>query len=367
MTLADGPVPPVDQNGRAHFRLPLSSLPKRSPTMRYRLFSLLAALVVLSSATASAGEVVDMSGRQVSLTDRPARVFAAMSTTTTLVLSVAPERLIGTYLGSNSKADRFLPAGALGKPLMEVAGVQTIDIEKVAQAKPDVAISLAVPGIGDRFRGDMARIGVPVFEVKAERLEDYPAAFRSLSTLLGEAERAEAWAALLERRLAELKAARDAIPAAARRRVYYAESPNGMTTQCANAARAEVLALGGAINTVPCSGPTGMAFTTTIDPEMLLLLDPDIIVARFPQARTAFMTDTRFQKLRAVREGRIFVIPDLPFNWFDRPPSHFRLLGAIWLMDCLYPDRTKPDLAATTREFMRLFLARDLSADELAN
>jgi len=339
---------------------------RKDPNMRCRLYSLLAALVVLSSATAGGGEVVDMSGRHVNVADRPARILAAMSTTTTLVMSVAPERLIGTYLGSNSKADRYLPASALGKPLMEVAGVQTIDVERVAQAKPDVAISLAVPGIGERFKGDMARIGVPVFEVKAERLEDYPAAFRSLGTLLGETDKAEAWADLLERQLADLRAARDAIPADARRRVYYAESPNGMTTQCADAARAEVLPLAGAINLVPCSGPTGMAFTTTIDPEMLLALDPEIIVARFPQAKTAFMTDSRFQELRAVKEGRIFVIPDLPFNWFDRPPSHFRLLGAIWLMEHLYPDRPKPDLAATAREFMRLFLGRDLSADELA-
>ncbi|HEX4171454.1 MAG TPA: hypothetical protein VHY82_03150, partial [Acetobacteraceae bacterium] len=38
-----------------------------------------------------------------------------------------------------------------------------------------------------------------------------------------------------------------------------------------------------------------------------------------------------WRSLRAVREGHAFVAPNLPFGWFDEPPSINRLLGLTWL------------------------------------
>ena len=38
-----------------------------------------------------------------------------------------------------------------------------------------------------------------------------------------------------------------------------------------------------------------------------------------------------WRSLRAVRDGRAFVAPNMPFGWLDEPPSINRLLGLAWL------------------------------------
>ena len=58
------------------------------------------------------------------------------------------------------------------------------------------------------------------------------------------------------------------------------------------------------------------------------------------------------------------MIPNQPFNWFDRPPSFMRFLGAKWLANLLYPERYRIDAAEATQEFFRLFLDVRLSARE---
>jgi hypothetical protein len=45
-----------------------------------------------------------------------------------------------------------------------------------------------------------------------------------------------------------------------------------------------------------------------------------------------------------------------PFDWFDRPPSFMRLLGAEWLFSVLYPGKLPVDLKAQTKAFYQAFL-----------
>lgn len=63
----------------------------------------------------------------------------------------------------------------------------------------------------------------------------------------------------------------------------------------------------------------------------------------------------------ATRAKRVYLSPYVPFNWFDRPPSHMRLLGIQWLSNLLHPDRYPLDIVKETREFYRLFFNRDIS------
>lgn len=58
-------------------------------------------------------------------------------------------------------------------------------------------------------------------------------------------------------------------------------------------------------------------------------------------------------------EGRIYVPPDLPFGWFDAPPSLNRLLGLQWLARVLYPSRFPEPLAPRVKTFHRLFYHRE--------
>jgi iron complex transport system substrate-binding protein len=55
----------------------------------------------------------------------------------------------------------------------------------------------------------------------------------------------------------------------------------------------------------------------------------------------------------------VYVPPDLPFGWFDAPPSINRLLGVQWLARLLYPAEFPEPLAPRVKTFHKLFYHRE--------
>jgi iron complex transport system substrate-binding protein len=98
-----------------------------------------------------------------------------------------------------------------------------------------------------------------------------------------------------------------------------------------------------------------------ISMEQLLLYDPEVILVKEKTFFAGMSTDPRWQNIRAVKSGRVYLIPHVPFNWFDRPPSFMRLLGIKWLLNVLHPDRYHIDMVEEARAFYHLFLGVDLS------
>ena len=86
------------------------------------------------------------------------------------------------------------------------------------------------------------------------------------------------------------------------------------------------------------------------------------ITGYYPQ----LLDDPKWKELKAVKEGKVYEIPCVPFNWFDRPPSVNRIIGLKWLGYTLYPDIYDYDLIQEVKEFYSLFYHFDLS-DEEAN
>ncbi len=66
-------------------------------------------------------------------------------------------------------------------------------------------------------------------------------------------------------------------------------------------------------------------------------------------------SDPAWAPIKAVKTGRIYLSPKLPFGWVDFPPSVNRLIGLWWLAKTLYPDQFPEDLRPLTHEFYRRF------------
>ncbi|MGH7311227.1 MAG: iron ABC transporter substrate-binding protein, partial [Candidatus Rokuibacteriota bacterium] len=69
--------------------------------------------------------------------------------------------------------------------------------------------------------------------------------------------------------------------------------------------------------------------------------------------------------VRAVREGRVYLAPVLPFPWLDFPPSVNRLIGLKWLGHALYPGLFPEDPREEARAFYALFYHRAPSDQQL--
>lgn len=301
-----------------------------------------------------ARSIQDMAGQTVEVPDEIHHVYA-MTHAFPLVTAIAPDLLAGFAFQNRPNDDimRFLPPSMAALP--QLGGASQANLEKLKDAGIDLALGWT--STNEQYpTQQLNRIGVPVVFIDVDRLDQYPGTFRFLGRLLHREDRGELLAHNLEDILTRLHHATDGLSTPARPRVYYAESLDGLTSQCDSSDRAEVITLAGGVNALHCDGPAGMKSNYPIDIETLLTVDPDVIVTRFAKTAEAVRQDPRWQKLTAVRNGKVYAVPALPFNWFDRPPSFLRAMGAQWLANLLHPDLYPLDLRAETRRFDQVFL-----------
>jgi iron complex transport system substrate-binding protein len=319
----------------------------------------LAALVVLPVGTALGRPVVDGAGRTVEVPARVERVFAAGGPASIILHTLAPERMLGWNRAPSLEERAFIPERWAALPALgRLTGRgNTANVEAVLAGRPDVIVdygSLAgtYRSLADRVQ---SQTGVPYLLFDG-RLDAVPAVYRALGDLLGLRERAETLAREAERLLGDTDRRVAAIPAEERPRVYYARGARGLETGRAGSINVESLTRLGARN-VAGEG-LGGGNLATVSFEQVLAWDPDVVVTIESAFAVTTASDPLWSRLRAVREGRVFVAPTLPFPWLDFPPSVNRLIGLRWLGHALYPSRFPVDLRAETREFYASFYHR---------
>ena len=338
-----------------------------APARRWRRQLAIAALAFAATAAggpAAAREVIDMAGRHVEVPDKIRRIYVAYDPPAIFLASLAPDLLVGVPFDRKPEAARFLPPAVNRLPT--VRGATRADPETLLALGVDLVVVWNMRGPPDAFAARMTAMGLPTVMVDAAPFRSYPAAFRFLGQLLHREAQAETLAAALEDAMARLQATVQTIPPAEQRRVYYADSTDGLKSQCATAFRGEVVRLAGGFNVLQCDTPDSMAAGVSVSLERLLVLDPDVIVARTPAIARFVRADPGWRHLRAVRGDRVFAFPEQPFNWAERPHSQFKLLAVQWLAHRLYPDRFPFDFDLATRAFYRTFFGMELSNDDLA-
>lgn len=329
------------------------------------------------SVAAQAKQITDFAGREVEIPSHIERIYT-FSHSFAIITALAPEKLVGYPHPFKLRPEfvPYLPASARQLPQMSVG--QDMNLEQVKAANIDLAVGWNTPAFQREQLQQLGRVNVPAVLVGVDKLSDYPATFRFLGKVLDEAERGEKLAEYIETTSTKLAKAVEAIPAKDKIRVYYAESMDGLTSQCSEADRAEVIRLAGAVNALACSDlPPATAVPADIESsnvtagmEILLKINPDVIVTRFPATSDLINTDPRWAKLKAVKAHKVYSIPSLPFNWFDRPPSFMRVMGAQWLANKLYPAVYPINLEKETHDFYQLFFQVDLdkaAIDKLLN
>ena len=244
-------------------------------------------------------------------------------------------------------------------------GQRTPNFEVLAAAKPDLALvwdqSLAAY---PRMAETLQRMNIPSVAVRLFRMADYPEAFVFLGDVLDRRERAGALATYMERTIVEMKAFGDSIPKEKKKSVYYAIGPDGLTADCDHMPFLdEAIELAGGRSAYRCEASDRMV-GRKIDIEKLLLYDPDVVITQDWAFFSRAFSDSRYARLRAVKERKVYMIPDVPFNWLNYPPSFMRALGVRWLALTLYPESYKGDFPKEVKTFFKLFFHADVSEAE---
>jgi len=83
--------------------------------------------------------------------------------------------------------------------------------------------------------------------------------------------------------------------------------------------------------------------------------NPDVIIASDRDFATRVRNDQAWASIAAVKAGRVYLAPRLPFGWVDYPPAVNRLIGLWWLAKIFYPAQFPEDIKALTRDFYTAF------------
>ena len=340
------------------------------------------AVVVLSGAAAvnassSASPVkntkiiIDMTGRTLVVPQTINRVLSTAPPTTIAVYVLAPDKLIGVNFEPNKQnGNVYMPEKYRALPNVGGwFGKQTGNFETFIAMKPDVILDGDV-GVGNfvatleerqqKF-GTIPNVGV----LDARNATRYDESIRFLGTLLGADEQAASLSEFYNRVLTKVTSRASTIPVNERVRVYYAEGPKGLQTDPYGSMHSELIELAGGINVADCQIMPGMGMTP-VSMEQVTKWNPDVIIVGDPGFYNTIYNDTLWAPIPAVKNHRVYLVPQSPFTWFDRPPGVNRIIGIPWIAKVLYPEKfSDMNLPALTKEFYTKFYHYDLSDSEV--
>jgi iron complex transport system substrate-binding protein len=351
----------------------MTSVRLRTVAQRAVSFSLTLILLV-AAAAGYAREVTDMTGRKVRVPNTINKIYCTSQLGTVFFYTLAPETLAGWSNDLSPDARKYLAKRYADLP--NIGGWYSqqapSNSENLLKAGPDVIVSMGeinhtAISTSERLQ---QQTGIPLLMVTGH-LTDLDQSYEYAAALLGIPDRARPLAAYCKATVTEIQMKTKRLTANQRCRVYLAEGPRGLDTITSGSIHAELLDFVGGINVAAMRAKGFGGGKVSISMEQLLAWNPDVIVvvgdftAQADGFGSIMKRDPAWNRLKAVREGRVYEVPQYPFNWFGRPPSVNRLIGAKWLAQCLYPQLVNYDLAKETRAFYKLFYHRELSDSEI--
>ncbi|PPQ35247.1 iron complex transport system substrate-binding protein [Rhodoblastus acidophilus] len=333
-----------------------------------KVFLRIAAVLLALAAPAQAREITDMAGHRIQVPEKITKVFSASYPLTLLMAVIAPDALAAVNTPLTEKQKSFL-----APRLAELAAVggtpgqnRPANPEEIIALHPDVIVAWTDPmGGHPPAEKSWAQTGLPVIYIKVDKIDDYPAALDLIGDLLDRRARTDELKAYVVAALDRVNKAVASVPPEQRVKLLYAESPDGLATECDSSFHMEAFRFAGGDSIYHCAQATHMGMEK-ISLEEIIARQPALIVALDPKFKEVAAQTPEWRNVKAAAEGRVYAVPKLPFNWLDRPPSFMRVLGVQWLANILYPQALPLDVKAETKKFCKLFFGVELADQDVA-
>ena len=337
-------------------------MPPRLPAALVAALLVFAAVLSIAAGPAAAAPFLDAAGRRVILPDTISRILPAERNAEVLIYVLAPERLAGMEAGSGRAV-----AGARGvRPAVLRWRPRSTPDSMAATARQvgaDLIIDAGTVTVERAAFADavQALSGIPYILIDSSFVR-MPRVLRQTGAILNIRPRSEELRTWAEHAVAGLRGRLLIRPAETRPRVYYGLGPDGLTTPLPGSPAGGALDEAGAINV---AAPLGRATEVRISREQLFLWDPQIIIAEQRSFYNSLKRDRGWRQLSAVRNGKVYLEPSMPFGWIEDPSGVNRLIGLYWLSTLFYADATQEDLRSTVCDFYEKFYRIRLTNGQL--
>ena len=306
--------------------------------------------------------ITDMAGRNVTIPAEVNSVVTLYPPATKIIYTIAPDKLVGIDRVSVGY-EGFREIDPRIKDMPVVGTGSAVNNEVVLSLSPDVIIT--VPRSGSSSPDKLQEtLGIPVICVNPRDHDGIKKTHQLIGEVLGEEDRAEELVSYYNEKVNYITGKTSRIPENERVRVYFAGGgPKGgsmLTTVGKKFIWHDNINVAGGINVA--ENLTG--YFNTVSIEQVIRWDPEVIITgRAEGASEDILSDPKWQDIRAVRNGRVYVIPSYTHTW-GYPTSEW-VMGTMWLADRLYPEIVNLDMTVETKEFYSKFFCCDLSDEEV--
>ncbi|MBP1681276.1 MAG: putative iron-binding protein [Proteobacteria bacterium] len=316
----------------------------------------------------NAREIIDMGGKKVHIPDTITKVFGTSPPSTYMIYTIDASLIVGlnfNHARGNNESSNMLDARFMALPI--VGGLQgggnSMNRETLLSLHPDVVFLWNNDASSQLAQYLFESSKIPSINVELESVESLPKAYLFFGDVLNRMPRAKILSAYASEALEKTK---NVVKSNATKRpvVYYAEGADGLATECDQSFHYEAIKFSGGINPHLCSTKSGLGLEK-VSLEQVILYNPDIIIAQEREFVEKVKNDARWRSIKAIKEGKVFLVPKVPFNWIDRPPSFMRLLGIQWLTHVLYDTPNAEQFKTEMKAFYKLFLNIDLEDAQL--
>lgn len=313
-------------------------------------------------------DFTDSLGRQVQLDSTLTQIAPCGSVAQMILYTLAPELLVGWASNPSDNTKPYIPEQYWTLPEFgQFYGKNvSLNLEALLAAGPQVIIDMGdiKPNMATDLDGISTQLALPVAFIEAN-LQTMPQAYRTLGKLLGREQKAEQLALYCEKTLVMAERVRGGVTPDKVVTAYYGTGPDSLGCNPNGSIHATVLDLVGVQNAAVVENVSPKGGGNPIDMEQLMQFDPDLLLLGAGGVYQTAATDPVWQQLRAVQQGRIYQIPNRPYDFLSSPPSMNRIIGLHWLAALAYPELYDLDLAEELREFYQLFYGYTLGDTEL--
>lgn len=324
--------------------------------------------------------ITDMAGRNLTVPSPIDKVLSTSPTATGIVYMVAPEKLLALNYETTSEEQKYMPDAYKNLPSVGGwYGSQSGSYEQFISMDPDVILESIASSNSTSTTTYLSTIAtleerqkkfgsIPVVGVNdTSTVTTINPSIEFIGKLLGNEDKANKLVAFNERVQKEVTDVVSTIPDSEKVKVYYAEGSAGLQTDPPGAVHGQLIDFCGGKNVadVQIQGGSGK---TDVSMEQVLTWDPEVIITTDSTFYANVYSNSTWSAVTAVKNKRVYLSPQSPFKWFDRPTGANMIIGIPWVAKILYPDKFQDlDLTSDVKEFYSEFYHYDLSDDEVKN
>ncbi len=299
--------------------------------------------------------VTDDYGRVVEVPDTITKIYAASPPITMSLLAFNPDLVVGLNSPFNETQKEYVGSAFEKKVVGGFMGQgNTPNFEILSSVNPDVIIMWGRSKGYEKILAKFEKLGIPVLLVRNDTIYDLITQFELFAKLTNDTARADELIAYTKKSLMLIESLQSKFIGLKSVRYYFAQGIDGLNSECEGSFHLEPFIFAGAVNALDCKMSSNYGMEK-VSLETVILSNPDVIVAMESSFADVLSKNSQWKNIKAVREGKVFTVPSIPFNYISRPPSFMRLLGIRWLINSFYPSLLEKSFAQEKEEFEKLF------------